>query len=203
MELNCHTQIVTRTRNILLAPVAGIVGAGGIACLIIPTLGSLLTGGSLSRRCFNPKENTETLRISSQALFGAPINCLIEFLNPKSNPEDELEIDKLIHSDQIVHHKVLPPLLAHAKNFTSSKKEIASRLTYMVALVASLIARLFDGIIALGALIGSFATLGHWEKANITAVAGFCGLGEIIADLFAYSIKIINPNSSVDLFIKM
>lgn len=83
-----------------------------------------------------------------------------------------------------------------AAEFKSSesffKRHVVSRLTYALMVMASLVARVADGIIGVLAAVGSFCYLGTNEQLNVTAFKGFQAVTNL-RDIFIYSIKCMNP----------
>lgn len=72
------------------------------------------------------------------------------------------------------------------------KRHIASRLTYALLAVSSVITRLADGIIGVVAATLSFITLGKEESINNLAYRALQAPG-IVNDIFYCTIKLINP----------
>ncbi len=101
-----------------------------------------------------------------------------------------------VEGDGFITHYVSEALKDVARNCYNSdnflKRHVASRLTYLLLVISSVITRLMDGIIGVMAAILSFATFGKVESINNLAYRGLQATG-IVQDVFYCTTKIINP----------
>ncbi len=149
---------------------------------------------------------------SSRKVLVRPYTRLLKTINPQApftraprrNERwmtvlmDSNTSDPLINGDGdgFITHYVWEALRNKAHDFYNSsnwgKRHIASRLTYALLAIASLVTRAVDGIIGVIAAGVSFLTLGKIESINNLAYRALQAPG-IVKDLFYCTIKFINP----------
>ncbi len=121
-----------------------------------------------ARLCNYIPKNSLELSFDGNGLFAGRVNTLIQDLSAQCNT---------------------------SKNFL--KKQVISRLTYVLLAVASLVTRAVDAVIGIIAAVFSILTLGKFNTINTIAFRGLQVPG-IVDDLFYCAVKIINPWTGVN-----
>ena len=115
---------------------------------------------------------------------------LIKMINPR------LSLDDSANKAGMITEFVSTMLEKRANAFRDSdsifKSHVASRLTIALLALSSIVTRVADGIIGLGAAGLSILCLGKVDELNSLAYRGLQVTG-IISDLFVWTVMIINP----------
>jgi hypothetical protein len=141
-------EVLSRGAYVVLVP------SSFITCALdtLIGLGTSLVSFSSCGTHLNTFRVTHNHLISSKQLLVDPYIFLLLAINPKSEFSFKRE-------DGLVHHRISQSLKLSALEFRKSdnflKKEVASRLTYALLALASLVTRAVDG--AMGILVGTFS----------------------------------------------
>jgi|694.fasta_scaffold16970_4 hypothetical protein len=100
--------------------------------------------------------------------------------------------------DGVIHDSVRQFLQSKASEFRSSdnylKKEVASRLTYALLALASIVTRAVDGVVGILVATFSISTFGAFDWANGFACKALTPSG-IIYDIVWCALKVLNPEA--------
>lgn len=209
-ETNCFKkQVLARGGYLVLTPWSTVTSVADTIVGVGAGIASIATGGAHKATFKFAMHHLD----SSRKIVAQPYVNLLKTLNPEveltSNtlPEDadtrylqSLKSDgyPLIgaNGDGFVTHYVTEALKNVARSCYKSdnffKRHIASRLTYLLLAISSVITRVVDGIIGVIAAVLSFLTLGKVESINNLAYRALQAPG-IVNDLFYCTIKFINP----------
>jgi hypothetical protein len=134
---------------------------------------------------------------TSKRLILTPYLTLLRTINPNTGIGSET-----MKKSGLISHYVRTSLRALAQNCYKSenllKKHVASRLTYALMGIVSIITRLADGIIGSIAAIFALLTLGMIKPLNRIACRGL-QFPALINDLFYSTIKVLHPSQEFSL----
>lgn len=180
----CEKQILARGACLGLAPLSFVTHAIDTVIGVGSGTVVLLTGGTHEDITIFASNHLR----ASKRLLASPYANLLLTLNPKASfgsGDEGFVANFVIHS-----------LKEIAKDCRGSDNllisHVASRLSYAVLAISSLVARAVDGVIGVIAALFSFLTVGKFEPLNDFAVKGLYAPG-IINDLFCCAVRVINP----------
>ena len=129
----------------------------------------------------------------SRKLMAQPYVNLLNAINPYAKFSKNLENKNVLTSDSVNNFlKKIANDCYNSNNFL--KRHIASRLTYALHAISSLVTRSVDGIIGLLAATFSILSLGKFKLLNNLAYKGLQAPA-VIKDFLYCAIKIINPGA--------
>lgn len=184
-------EVLARGVNLVLAPASFLAAGGDTAVGLGAGIGALCTLGTQH----SIVAVAERYLPWSRELVAAPYKHLLSTINPRAR---EYSGYAWISADGngFITHYVFAYLSDKGREYRHSDdllvKHVASRLTYALAAVACLVARVADGAIGLVAGLFSFFSVGKWESLNNLAGKALQAPG-IICDLFYCTIRFINP----------
>ncbi len=137
---------------------------------------------------------------SSRKIVVSPYRYLLKTLNLSAEisylyKSDWKKFYISAKGDGLITHNVSKFLEKKARSYYKSDRHFATRLTYALLALSSIITRVVDGIIGIIAAAFSFLTYGKVVTINNIAYRGLQAPG-IVKDLFYCTIKIINPEAS-------
>ncbi len=134
-------------------------------------------------------------------LLSSPYRHLLGIINPEAEFPLRCQTRGIaVEGNGFISDIVSRPLKTLAEDFRSSKnfvsKHVASRLTYALLGIASIVTKLFDLVIGIPAAALSLVTLGKFGTLNNLAFRSLQVTG-IVGDLFFATIKIVNPDAVI------
>ena len=198
--------VLARGAHLLLTPASFITSAVDTIIGLGAGIGAICTLGK-HRQTFKVASNHLS---SSNKLFVRPYVNFLQTINPEAKFSGDAANQPYIvrylglakqatisgDGDGFLSDLVINPLKDTARTCYNSdnflKRHVASRLTYAVLAVSSLVTRAVDGIIGIPAAGLSVLTGGKFESLNNLAYRTLQAPG-IINDLFYCTIKFINP----------
>lgn len=111
---------------------------------------------------------------------------------PRNNPCVDLQGNGLF-ADR-VHRFLRPRCKALARSENIMARHLGARGSYALMAIALIVARLFDGVIGVGAAVVSIATFGKWGSLNNVAYRGLQATG-VVKDLFICISRFFNPTA--------
>lgn len=202
-EADCtKKELLSRACYLGLAPTAAIISIVDTAIGAVSGVATIATGSC----CREVYEFTFQHLRSSRQLLASPYRNLLKTFNPEAVINEKIEtenssgVKSMVVANGFITHEVQSYLKKMARNYYQSddglEKHVASRLTYFVLAIASIITRVVDGIIGILAAIASFVILGSYEPLNNLAYRGLQTTG-LIEDLFFCTIKILYPRAGI------
>jgi hypothetical protein len=134
---------------------------------------------------------------SSKPLLYAPFLNFLHFINPKAALSSSTKPPMI---DATGNGFIAGKVIGSVKNIANGcrnshnflKREVASRLSYVLLAVAAVVSRAIDGVIGIPAAALSILTGGTYVSLNNLAVRALQATG-IISDLYYCCIKFLNP----------
>lgn len=115
----------------------------------------------------------------------------MRIINPQS------KINRKETNFGVVTHYVCVPIRNFIESCKNSdafvKRELGSRLSYLLLLVAAVFTRILDFLVGIAAIVASFLTGGRYEKVNSFAYLQFKPLA-MIADILFCLLSMVNPH---------
>lgn len=184
-------QVLARGAYLILAPASLVTSAVDAIIGVGAGIGAICALGKHKPTC----QFTIKHLHSSDRMIAEPYVNLLKALNPDFElTEGRSLIGAMGHG--FTSHFIREPLKEVARSCYDSdsllKRHVASRLTYALLAIASVVTRAVDGVIGVPAAALSLLTLGKFESLNHLAYRGLQVPG-IINDLFYCTIKLVNP----------
>jgi hypothetical protein len=189
--------ILSRISNFGLLFFSGFAALGDTIIGSFAGLGSIATLGMHDGTFLTAMEHLE---IGTRSVLAYPYGHLLRTINPNALPESKRDdnppyVDKG-GKDGLLAHYALDKLKNIARSCYNSenffKKHVASRLTYVLMAIASVVTRIADFFIGLVAALLSLLTFGKFETINNIAFRALQAPA-MLKDLFYCTIKFINP----------
>jgi hypothetical protein len=148
----------------------------------------------------NVVEKAHKFLRSSPKLFVRPYANFLRVINPLSAKNSAFQKPLIKKSgDGFLSNFVIRPLIGFANHCTRSdnllKREVVSRLTYVLLAISCIATRVLDGMICIPATILSIFTFGNCNSLNNLAYRSLQVTG-IIQDLFFCTIRVMHPVST-------
>lgn len=186
------SQVLARAGFLASIPSSTITSAVNMIVGVGAGFATIVTGGKCSSSFRLAMDSLDNSQKTVSVLY---MNFL-KTLNPQARFVNHSKAFITADGDGFITNQISTALKALALNYLSSenvfKRHIASRLTYALLAISSVVTRVADGIIGSVAAVLSLLTLGKVESMNNLAYRGLQIPG-IIKDLFYCAAKIINP----------
>lgn len=177
-------QCLSRVCHLGLVPLSG---AAGLVDMIAEGFFGLVNLVTAGKNGWSGRKVQRSF-LTSGAILAKPYANLLKAVNPKAKIENDW--------GGVCFSFLIPRLDRLAQGCSDSPNKfmhhVASRLTYVLAAISSVVARIIDVIIAVFAVILSFATVGKKEGINTCAYQGL-RITAVINDVFNFATKVINP----------
>lgn len=185
-EKNC----LSRGMYILMIPASFAVCVLDTIAGVGATLGALCT---LGKNQWFVKHSENYLQ-SSKKILALPFKNFLRVIDPSDTLSKEAYIN--VKGNGFIQEEVFDTLNNYGLKFSNSKniftRHVASRLTYLVLAITSVVTRVLDGVISIPATVISILVLGKVDSIKHLAFRTLQATG-LVNDILFCAIKIVNP----------